>query len=100
MKRGQIWRYTPALARPGQPLLRLIVSTDAVNDGDLPVVLALHVVTDDPVHLLAAPVGGHGWARALTIEAVTRRRLIEHVGDADVLEMDQVAVMLRAALDI
>lgn len=101
MRRGQIWRYQPVTARPGQPTLRLIVSADAVNAAqDLPVVLGLHVVVDDPGSLLAVRAGEHGWARALSIEPVLRRRLAEHVATLDTDTMDAVDAALRAVQDL
>lgn len=101
MRRGEIWRYEPAAARPGHPVLRLVVSVDVVNDNDdLPVVLGLHVVDADPASLLAVRVGEHGWARALSIEPVLRRRLVEHVGTADAATMDAVTNALRAVQDL
>jgi mRNA-degrading endonuclease toxin of MazEF toxin-antitoxin module len=101
VRRGEVWRYEPVVARPGQPTLRLIVSADAINDNeDVPVVLALHVVPEDPGSLLAVRVGEHGWARALSIEPVLRRRLVEHVGTADAETMDAVAGALRAVQDL
>jgi mRNA-degrading endonuclease toxin of MazEF toxin-antitoxin module len=79
----------------------LIVSADAINDNDeLPIVLALHVVAEDPGSLLAVRVGEHGWARALSIEPVLRRRLVERVGTADADTMDAVAGALRAVQDL
>jgi mRNA-degrading endonuclease toxin of MazEF toxin-antitoxin module len=101
VRRGEVWRYQPAVARPGQPTLRLVVSADAVNrDDQLPVVLALHLVDTDPGNLLAVRVGEHGWARALSIEPVLRQRLVEHIGTADPDAMEQVATALRAAQDL
>lgn len=101
MRRGEIWRYEPVVARPGHPVLRLVVSADIVNDNaDVPVVLALHVVDTDPDSLLAVRVAEHGWARALSVEPVTRRRLVEHIGTADAATMDQVANALRAVQDL
>lgn len=100
MHRGEIWRYAPVTARP-QPTLRLIVSADALIAADAAVLVALQVVEgDDPESLLAPAVGGLGWAVATHIERVLRSRLIEHVGTATEQEMEQVAVALRAALDL
>lgn len=101
MRRGEIWRYEPVAARPGLPTLRLIVSADTINaNDDLPIVLALHVVGDDPGNLLAVRVGDHGWARALSIEPIMRRRLVERVDLVDAADMDQVASALRAIQDL
>jgi mRNA-degrading endonuclease toxin of MazEF toxin-antitoxin module len=80
---------------------RLIVSAQAINvNEEMPIVLALHLVDDDPGSLLAVRVGEHGWARALSIEPVTRRRLSERIGVADEATMEQVANALRAAQDL
>lgn len=101
MRRGEVWRYQPIAARPGQPTLRLIVSTDVINGNDgVPVVLALHIVDSDPQSLLAAKVGDHGWARALSIEPVMRSRLVERVDVADDATMEAVATAIRAAMDL
>lgn len=100
-RRGEIWRYDAAVTRPGQPTLRLVVSAEVVNANDeLPIVLGLHLVDDDPGSLLAVRVGEHGWARALSIEPVLRRRLAERVGVADDAAMEQVANALRAVQDL
>ncbi|GIG03164.1 hypothetical protein Cci01nite_82570 [Catellatospora citrea] len=99
--RGDIWRYTPAVPRPGQSTLRLIVSSDGINRvQELPVVLALHIVDDDPGGLLAVAVPPYGWATALTIEPVMRSRLAEHVDTIDAASLDNVSAALRAAQDL
>ncbi len=101
MRRGEIWRYESVAARPGQSNRRLIVSSDIINaNDDLPVVLALHVVDTDPQNLLAVGVGEHGWARALSIEPVMRRRLVERLGQADDTAMDAVSGALRTVQDL
>ncbi len=101
MRRGDIWRYEGVAPRPGQSPLRLIVSADAINRNDsLPVVLAVHVVDADPDSLLAVAVGDLGWARALSIEPVIRRRLVERVGEATGPEMESVGNALRAIQDL
>ena len=101
MRRGEIWRYQPVAARPGQSTLRLIVSADAINADDrLPVVLTLHVVDTDPDSLLAVRVGEHGWARALSVEPAMRSRLVEHVATAEHDTMEQVSNALRAVQDL
>jgi mRNA-degrading endonuclease toxin of MazEF toxin-antitoxin module len=88
-------------ARASQSTLRLIVSVDVINDNDdLPVALAVHVVDDDPGSLLAVRVGDHGWARALSIEPVLRRRLVERLGEADAATMDAVSHALRAVQEL
>ena len=96
-----MWRYEAVAARPGAPTLRLIVSADAINaNQELPVVLAVHVVDTDPDSLLAVRVGDHGWARALSIEPVMRRRLAERVGAADDAAMDAISNALRTVQDL
>lgn len=101
MRRGEVWRYQPVAERPGQSNLRLIVSADVINHADgLPVVLAVHLVDSDPGSLLAVRVGDHGWARALSIEPVLRRRLVERIDAADADTMDAVNAALRATQDL
>lgn len=101
MRRGDIWRYEAVVARSGRPALRLIVSANSINANDgLPTVLAVQVVDTDPGSLLAVRVGQHGWARALTIEPVIRRRLVELVDRADDATMEQVSSTLRAIQDL
>jgi mRNA-degrading endonuclease toxin of MazEF toxin-antitoxin module len=101
VRRGEIWRYQPVAARPGQPTLRLIVSTDIINANDqLPIVLTLHLVDTDPDSLLAVRVGDYGWARALSIEPAMRSRLAEHVGTIEQETMEQVSNALRAVQDL
>ncbi len=58
------------LERPGQSLLRLIVSADFLNEGDGATVLGVHRVDRDPQSLLAPQIGAHGFANVMTIEAV------------------------------
>lgn len=100
VRRGEIWQYRPVLERPGQSLLRLIVSADFVNEGDGATVLGVHLVDRDPQSLLAPQVGAHGFANVMTIEAVLRRRLDARVGLATPQEMEQVSNALRAAQDL
>src|SRR4051794_28061290 len=100
MRRGDVWSYTPVIQRPGQSLLRLIVSANAINDSGLPVVLSLLIGERDPDSLLAVRIGEHGWANAMTIEATIVRRLGEKVGEATAEEMESVNNALRAALDL
>lgn len=88
------------LHRPGQCLLRLIISADVLNDSDGATVLGVHVVDRDPASLLAPRIGEHGFAHVMTIEAVLRRRLDLCVGVAGPDEMEQVANALRAAQDL
>lgn len=88
------------VARSGQALLRLIVSANALNAGDVPVLIGLHVVDRDPGSLLAPAVGENGWAVVTTIERVLRSRLAEQVDAASVEEMANVELALRAALGL
>jgi mRNA-degrading endonuclease toxin of MazEF toxin-antitoxin module len=101
VRRGEVWRYLPVLERPGQSTLRLIISADAINEAaELPVVLGLQLVSRDPGGLLAVHVEPHGWASALTIEAVLRRRLVERVSSAPPEVMEAVDAAVRAAQDL
>lgn len=101
MRRGEIWRYQPVVARPGQPDLRLIISADFLNTNtDLPVALTVHVLEQDPDNLLGPPVGRFGWAWALSVEPVPRSRLRERVGAINADAMEQVAGALRAVQDL
>ncbi len=102
MRRGEIWRYDPVIRRGDAPALRLILSPDGINTADpqdAPVVFGLHLLPTDPGKLLAARIEPHGWASAMTLELVQRRRLVEQVGVApEVTEMVDGA--LRVALVI
>lgn len=101
MRRGDLYRYAPVLARAGQPTTRLIVSADAVNESNaLPTVYAMHVVDSDPGSLLAVPVGEFGWAFAMEIDRPPRRRLVEHLGSATSEEMEQVDNAIRAVFEV
>jgi len=100
VRRGEIWQYRPVLERPGQSLLRLIVSADFVNEGEGVTVLDVHLVDRDPQSLLAPGIGAHGFANVMTIEAVLRRRLDTRIGLASSEEMEQVSNALRAAQDL
>lgn len=66
----------------------------------MPVVYGVHVVQTDPGKLLAVRVEPWGWASALTLELVIRRRLVEHVGTVSGETLEQVDSALRAALDL
>lgn len=100
MRRGEIWQYRPVLERPGQSLLRLIVSADFLNEGDGATVLGVHLVDRDPESLLAPRIGAHGFANVMTIETVMRRRLDVQIGVAAPEELEQVSNALRAAQDL
>jgi mRNA-degrading endonuclease toxin of MazEF toxin-antitoxin module len=100
VRRGEVWQYRPVLERPGQSLLRLIVSADFVNKGDGVTVLGVHLVDRDPESLLAPRIGAHGFANVMTIEAVLRRRLDARIGLATPDELEQVSDALRAAQDL
>lgn len=103
MRRGEIWRYDPVIRRGERPALRLIVSADGINSADhrdAPVVFGVHLLPTDPGKLLAVRVDPHGWASAMTLETVIRRRLIEHVDTVEDEVLDQVDSALRATLDL
>ncbi|MDN5917719.1 MAG: hypothetical protein L0I76_21915 [Pseudonocardia sp.] len=99
-RRGEVWAYKPVLDRPGQSLLRLIVSADGLNDSPIPVVLGCQVVDHDPGSLLAVRIDDHGWAVVTTIEQVVKRRLIEVAGVTSASEQQAVDAALRAAQDL
>jgi hypothetical protein len=100
LHRGEVYAYTPVLPRPGQSLLRLIVSADALNDSAIPIILGLQVVDHDPGSLLSVRLEGHGWAVVTTIEQVIKRRLAELAGTISVDELRAVDDALRAALEL
>lgn len=101
MRRGEIWRYEPVIARAGRSTSRLIVSADVLNRNEaLPFVYVMHVVDSDPQSLLAVRIGEHGWALASEIDRPVRKRLIERLGEASPAEMDQVDSALRAVFDV
>lgn len=96
MQRGQVWRYEPVVHRPGRSVLRLIVSSDALNaNPDRYLVRGVQVLDEDPGDLLAVPTE-LGWAAVLTSETIIRRRLVEHVGTVTSDELAAVDVALRA----
>ena len=100
MHRGEIWTYRPALPRPGQSLLRLILSADDFNDNhSYQVVIGAQVVGRDP-GLLSVRLGEERWLSLVTLEPVLRSRLDEHVGTATVDEMDRVRFAMGALLDL
>jgi hypothetical protein len=100
LRRGEVYIYSPVVPRPGQSLLRLIVSADALNDSPIPVTLGLQVVDEDPGSLLAVRLAGHGWAVATTIEQVMKRRLGTLTGRIGPDEQRAVDDALRAALEL
>lgn len=103
MRRGEIWRYDPVVRRGDGPVLRLIVSADGINTADpadAPVVFGVHLLPGDPGKLLAVHVEPYGWASAMTLETVIRRRLVEYVATVPVEVLESVDGALRAALDL
>jgi mRNA-degrading endonuclease toxin of MazEF toxin-antitoxin module len=101
VRRGDLYRYEPVMARAGQSTTRLIVSADAVNESSgVPAVYAMHVVDSDPGSLLAVRIGDAGWALALQIDRPPRRRLVEHLGRATAAELEQVDNAVRAVFDV
>lgn len=101
MRRGEVWRYEPVIARAGQSTTRLIVSADSINRNEaLPIVYVMHVVDSDPQSLLAVRIGDSGWALATEIDRPVRKRLAEKIGEATAAEMDQVDSALRAVFDV
>ncbi|WP_331722859.1 hypothetical protein [Nocardia sp. NBC_00511] len=100
MNRGDVYRYEPVINRPGVSTLRLITSSNAINDADgLPVVLTRHILDTDPGGLLAVETA-YGWVSAMHPEATIRRRLGERVGGLDRDTMERVENALRAAEDL
>jgi mRNA-degrading endonuclease toxin of MazEF toxin-antitoxin module len=101
VRRGEVWRYEPVIARAGQSTLRLVVSADSINaDNALPTVYVMQVVETDPGSLLAVRIGDLGWAFALLVDRPVRKRLTDRVGAATVEEMEQVDAALRATLEL
>jgi len=101
VRRGDIWRYDPVIARAGQSTSRLVVSADSINRNEaLPVVYVMHVVDTDPGSLLAVRIGEHGWAVATEIDRPVRKRLVEKLGEATAAEIEQVDNALRAVFDL
>jgi mRNA-degrading endonuclease toxin of MazEF toxin-antitoxin module len=101
VRRGEIWRYQPVIAREGVSTLRLIVAADVLaGDDRIATVYAAQIVTPDPGRLLAVKIGSHGWAYLLEIERALRSRLVERIGEATEEEMGQVDAALRAVYDI
>lgn len=101
MRRGEVRRYEPVMARAGQSTLRLVVSADVINADDiLPTVYVVQVVETDPESLLAVRIGGLGWAFALLLDRPVRKRLTELLGVATAEEMEQVDTALRATFDL
>jgi mRNA-degrading endonuclease toxin of MazEF toxin-antitoxin module len=101
VRRGEVWRYEPVIARAGQSTTRLIVSADSINRNDaLPVVYVMHLVDTDPRSLLAVRIGEHGWALATEVDRPVRKRLTEKLGEATAAELDQVDAALRAVFDL
>jgi mRNA-degrading endonuclease toxin of MazEF toxin-antitoxin module len=101
VRRGELWRYEPVIARAGQSTTRLVVSADSVNRSEaLPVVYVMHVVDSDPASLLAVGIGEHGWALATEIDRPIRKRLTEKLGEATTAEMEQVDTALRAVFEL
>jgi mRNA-degrading endonuclease toxin of MazEF toxin-antitoxin module len=101
VRRGDVYRYAPVLARSGQSTLRLVVSADVLNgNSDLAACYALHVVDSDPGSLLAVEIAPHGWAFALLLDRPPRSLLVERLGVASTEQMDAVDTALRAVLDL
>jgi mRNA-degrading endonuclease toxin of MazEF toxin-antitoxin module len=100
MQRGDVFSYVPVIPRPGISILRLIVSSPAINDSEIPWVLGVHLLATDPESLLAPRIGELGWAVVTTMERVMRSRLGEQAGAATPEEMQQVDIALKACLDL
>lgn len=93
MQRGEVWRYDPVVPRPGQSVLRVLLSVDAFNtDPGQVVVMGAHVLDRDRGGLLNVRTS-FGWVALATLEPVMRRRLVEQVGT---LDPDEIAAVLGA----
>lgn len=97
MRRGEVWSYKPVIPRPEISIKRLIVSSDAINDADIPWVLGVHLLDRNPNSILAPAIGPH-WAVVVSVERVVRSRLVERVDLATTEEMAQVDIALKACL--
>ncbi|WP_338773169.1 hypothetical protein V7968_16945 [Nocardia vulneris] len=102
MRRGQIWRYSPALS-DGTPLPRrmtvVLVSDSAVITSPY---RWLHVVPlreADPGHVLATYTE-HGWADTLELHRAYRPWLAEHLGELTAAECESLDARLRATLSL
>ena len=73
---------------------------DVVNRSDLPTVVALQVVEDDPGSLLAVGIESHGWAVVTTIERVVKSRLGEVVATVSRESQQAIDTALRALLEL
>ena len=101
MRRGEVWRYNPVIAREGQPTARLIVSADPLNENtELPTVYVAHIIDGDPGGLLAVQINGFGWALTTRIDRPPRTRLVEQLGSATPDEMEHVSTALRATFEL
>ena len=89
------------LERPGQSLLRIVLSADGFNRDESRVqVMGAHVLDRDPGGLLSVRVEPHGWVVLTTVEAVMRRRLGERVGAATPDELAAVMAAFRALFEV
>jgi mRNA-degrading endonuclease toxin of MazEF toxin-antitoxin module len=101
VKRGEVWRYHPVIAREGQSTTRLVVSADPLNaDPSVPTIYVAHVINSDPGSLLAVRIDDFGWALTTRIDRPPRSRLVEQLGTATTDEMDQVSTALRATFEL
>ncbi|MCY7343597.1 MAG: type II toxin-antitoxin system PemK/MazF family toxin [Pseudonocardia sp.] len=98
MLRGEIWAYRPQ-GSPRQPLV-VIVSNDGINQSTRSWLLCAPITTEDPADILAVPIPAHGWADASNISRFYRGWLAERVDVLDADTLEQLAAMLRAALDL
>lgn len=100
MQRGEVWRYDPVVPRPGQSVLRVLLSVDAFNtDPGQVVVMGAHVLDRDRGGLLNVRTS-FGWVALATLEPVMRRRLVEQVGTLDPDEIAAVLGAFRALFDV
>jgi mRNA-degrading endonuclease toxin of MazEF toxin-antitoxin module len=62
--------------------------------------LGLNILASDPGTLLSVHVDPWGWASALAIEQIIRRRLVDHLDTVSPEVMEQVDAALRAVLEL
>jgi mRNA-degrading endonuclease toxin of MazEF toxin-antitoxin module len=99
VRRGEIWRYvSKGLSRER---FVVVLSTDAINDApDQDWFLGVEIVPDDPGHLLAVEVTGHGWVTPQHLDALYRRSCVDEVGTVDADTLRRISSMLQIALDV
>lgn len=101
MRRGDLYRFTPVIKRPGQSTIRLIVSSDPINaNPSFRYLHAVHVLEAAPESLLSVRLEPHGWALVPELDRPLKRQLTEQLGTASADQMAAVDHALRALLDL